>query len=84
MSPPPIRAHIPQPDYILPQLPPQVVFNLHTRELGVDVDDGLRVERAQTRRRVDVQAREQVPGYLASDAVEGLERSLGWGLGGWI
>ncbi len=72
MSPPPVRAHIPQPDYVLPQFPPQVVFNLHVGELGVDVDDGLGVEGAQTRGGVDVQACEQVAGYLGSDAVEGL------------
>lgn len=77
MSPPPIRAHIPQPRNILPQFPPQIVFDLHTRELGGQVEHGLRVEGAQARGGVDVQAGEQVPGHLGSDAVEVLEGFLG-------
>lgn len=77
MPPPPIRPHIPQAPDILPQLPPQIVLDLHARQLGRDVEHGLRVERAQARGRVDVQAREYVAGYLWSDAVEVLERFLG-------
>ncbi len=82
MSPPPIRANIPQPRNVLPQFPPQVVLDLHTRELGGDVEDGLGVEGAQARGGVDVQAGEQVPGHLRSDAVEVLERFLGYGVRG--
>lgn len=41
VSPPPIRAHIPQPRNVFPQLSPQIVFDLHACELGVDVQHGL-------------------------------------------
>lgn len=54
VPPPPVRPHIPQPRYVLPQFSPQVVFNLHARELGRDVEHGLLVEGAQARGGVDV------------------------------
>ena len=73
MPPPPITPHIPQPRNILPQLSPEVVFDLQVRELGVDVDDGLVGEGAEARGGVDVKAREQVAGYLGADTVEGLD-----------
>ena len=76
MSPPPIRTHVPQPGNVLPHLPPQVVFDLQGRELGGDVEHGLRAEGAQARGGVDVEAGEQVSGDLVADAVEVLDRFL--------
>lgn len=76
VSPPPVRAHIPQSPYILPHFPPELVFYFQPGELGVDVEHGLGVEGAQPRGGVDVQAGEQVPGHLGSNAVEVLERFL--------
>ena len=77
MPPPPVRPHIPQPRDVLPQFPPEVVFDLHARELGRDVEHGLGVEGAQARGGVDVEAGEQAPGHLGPDAVEMLEGFLG-------
>ena len=62
MPPPPVRPHIPQPQNVLPQLAPQLVFNLHLGQLGVDVDDSLAVEGAEAGGGVDVQAGEEVAG----------------------
>lgn len=80
MPPPPIRADISQPLYIFPQFSPQLVFYLHTRKLGGDVEHVLRVEGAQPRGGVDVQPGEQVSADLRSDAVETLNGLLGYGL----
>ena len=91
VPPAPVRPDIPQPRDIIPHLPPQVVLDLHGRQLGRDVEDRLIFEGADARGGVDVEAREHVAGYLRADAVEVLEGFLGvvrgglgvfWGGGG--
>lgn len=54
MSPPPIRAHIPQPRNVLPQFSPQIIFYFQTRQFGGHIEHGLRAEGAETRGGVDV------------------------------
>jgi len=34
MPPPAIAPHVPQPSNIIANLPPQIVFDLHTRQFG--------------------------------------------------
>ena len=82
MPPAPVRPHVAQPGDVLPQLAPELVFNLHLGQLGVDVDDGLVVEGAEAGGGVDVQAGEDVAGELVADAVEVAEGFLGEGGGG--
>lgn len=82
MPPAPIRPHIPQPRDIQPELAAELVLDLQGRQLGVDVDDGLRGDGAEAGGAVDVQAGEEVGGGLGAEAVECLEGFLEGGRGG--
>lgn len=70
MPPAPVRAHVPEPRNVQPQLAPPLVLDLQARQLGVDVEDRLRGDAAQPRGRVDVQPREQMGRGLRAHAVE--------------
>lgn len=39
MSPPPVGTHISQSPYVIRQLSPQVILNIHSGEFGVEVED---------------------------------------------
>lgn len=72
----PVRTHVPQSRNVIPQLPPQFVFDSHTREHGCQVQHLLISKRAKFCRGVDVLARHYVRGDEGADAVEGGQGSL--------
>jgi hypothetical protein len=73
---PPICAHVFQTSDVLLHLSPQIVLNLHVRELGGKVQDGRVLQTADLRPRVDVEPSHDALRNLGADAEEALEGTL--------
>lgn len=77
MPPPAIAPHIPQSSNIIPNLPPQIILDLHTRQFGGQVEDFGRGERGEARGGVDVEFGHNAGGVDGADAEKGLQGFLG-------
>lgn len=71
MLPAAVCAHIPQSADILTQLPAQLILDRHGYELGVEIQNLLRGERADLGDWVNVEARHEALGNQGADAIEG-------------
>lgn len=71
-----ICAHIPQSPNIVLHLPPQIVLNLHVRQLGRQIHDCCIFQTADFRPRVDVEFRHDALRDRGPDAEEGFEGPL--------
>lgn len=76
MSSTPISSHIPQSLDIFPQLPPQLILNLHCGKLGGDSSDGFRGQGTNFCSRKDMEFREDTSGVLLANAIKGLQAFL--------
>lgn len=77
MTPATICAAFLQTFNVIEDLSPQVVFDLHIRESGRDIEDLLVRQLADLACWVDVEAGKEARGRVVSDTEEGLERFLG-------
>lgn len=76
MPPSPICSHVFQPLYVILHLSPQVILNLHGRELRGELQDRAVLKSADLGPRMDVESRHDALRHFGADAVEGFEGAL--------